>query len=131
MWNWELSLREQANTIIKSIYRNLFSVHLTFFYSFTYYLKFFIGAHAVLLIERRSRYVTVTLVAKFLDDNKPKIHRKENLHRFKLHRSYLISFNVSEVGEIFLVESERTVSKFKKWKTKFFELVHRLLEAGA
>ena len=50
MWNWELSLREQANTIIKSIYRNLFSVHLTFFYSFTYYLKFFIGAHAVLLV---------------------------------------------------------------------------------
>ena len=38
MWNWELSLREQANTIIKSIYRNLFSVHLTFFLFF--YLLF-------------------------------------------------------------------------------------------
>ena len=73
----------------------------------------------------------VAMVAKVLDDNKPKIHQKENLHRFKLHRSYLISFNLSKVGEIFLVESERTVSKFKKWKTKFFELIHRLLEAGA
>ena len=38
MWNWELSLREQASTIIKSIYRNLLSVHLTFFLFF--YLLF-------------------------------------------------------------------------------------------
>ena len=38
MWNWELSLREQASTRIKSIYRNLLSVHLTFFLFF--YLLF-------------------------------------------------------------------------------------------
>ena len=39
---------------------------------------------------------------------------KEISHRFKLHRSYSISFNLSKVGEIFGVESERTVSKFRK-----------------
>ena len=37
------------------------------------------------------------MVAKFLDDNKSK------RHCFKLHRSYLISFNLSNVGEIFWV----------------------------
>ena len=36
--------------------------------------------------------------------------------RFKLHRSYLILFNLSNVGEIFWVESERTVSKFRRKK---------------
>ena len=71
----------------------------------------------------------VALVAKRLDDNKPKIYQKENLHRLKVHRSYLISFNLSKVCEIFLVEFERTVSKFRK--SKMFELVHRLHEAGA
>ena len=74
----------------------------------------------------------VVLVAKFLDDNIPKIHQKENLHRFKLHRSYLTSIiKFVKVGDIFLVESERTVSKLRKKKTKIFELVHRLHEAGA
>ena len=69
--------------------------------------------------ERSLRHVV--LVAKFLDDNKPKIHQKENLHRFKLHRSYLISvIKFVKVGDIFLVESERTVSKLRKKKTKIF-----------
>ena len=40
-------------------------------------------------------------------------------HCFKLHRSYLISFNLSNVGKIFWVESEGTVSKFWKRKRKF------------
>ena len=133
--DWELSLREQASTINKSIYRSLLSVHLTFFLFF--YLLFEIlhwcACCAVsFCVNREEKSLRhVAMVAKVLDDSKPKIHQKENLHRFKLHRSYLISFNLSKVGEIFLVESERTVSKFKKWKTKFFELVHRLLEAGA
>ena len=74
----------------------------------------------------------VALAAKFLDDNKPKILQKENLHRFRLHRSYLISFNLSKVGEIFLIESERTVSKFRKRKTKilswFTDSMKRALE---
>ena len=33
---------------------------------------------------------------------------------FKLHRSYLILFNLSNAGEIFGVESEMTVSQFRK-----------------
>ena len=36
--------------------------------------------------------------------------------RFKLHRSYLILFNLSNVCEIFWVEYKRTVSKFRKKK---------------
>ena len=35
-------------------------------------------------------------------------------HCFKLHRSNLVSSNLSNVGKIFWVESERTVSKFQK-----------------
>ena len=50
----------------------------------------------------------VALVAKLLNDNEPKIYQKENLHKFKLRRSYLISFNLSKVGEFFLVEFEMT-----------------------
>ena len=42
-----------------------------------------------------------------------------NSHCFKLHRSYLISFNLSNTGELFRVISERTVCKFRKRKTKF------------
>ena len=42
----------------------------------------------------------VAMVAKFLDDNKPKIHLKSEF-ALKLHRSYSISFNLSNVGEIF------------------------------
>ena len=41
------------------------------------------------------------------------------MHPFKLHRSYLISFNLLKASEIFLDESERTVSKFRKGKRKF------------
>ena len=40
-------------------------------------------------------------------------------HCFKLHRSYLISLNLSNVGKIFWLESEGTVSKFWKRKRKF------------
>ena len=43
----------------------------------------------------------VAMVAKFLDDNKPKRHLKVDSYCFKLHRSHLISFNLSNVGEIF------------------------------
>ena len=63
MWNWELSLREQASTRIKSIYRNLLSVHLTFFLFF--YLLFEIlhwcacCAVSFCVNRGRSRYVTL------------------------------------------------------------------------
>ena len=74
----------------------------------------------------------VAMVTKFLDDNKPKRHLKKlNSHCFKLHRSYLISFNLSNVSEIFRVKSERTVCKFRKRKTKFLFCCHLLHKAGA
>ena len=41
----------------------------------------------VLGIERRSRYVTVPLVANFLNDNKSKRHLKSGLTLFQLHQS--------------------------------------------
>ena len=66
----------------------------------------------------------VAMVAKFLDDNKSK------RHCFKLHRSYLISFNLSNVGEIFWVKSDRTVSKFRKRKRKFLCRAHPVDKAG-
>ena len=43
-----------------------------------------------------------------------KIHLKSKLALF--HRSYLISFNLSNVGEFSGVESERTVSEFRERK---------------
>ena len=58
----------------------------------------------------------VAMVAKFLDDNKPKIHLRS---KFALHRCYSMSFNLSHVGEIFCTESERTVSEFRKDKETF------------
>ena len=51
----------------------------------------------------------IAMVAKFLDDNKRKIHLKENSPYFKLHRSYSISFNLSNVGGMSGVESKRIV----------------------
>ena len=51
----------------------------------------------------------IAMVAKFLNDNKPKIHLKENSPYFKLHRPYSISFNLSNVGGISGVESKRIV----------------------
>ena len=41
-------------------------------------------------------------------------------HCFKLNRSYSVSFHLSNVGEIFRVESQRTVFKFRKRKLTFF-----------
>ena len=58
----------------------------------------------------------VAMVAKFSDDNKSKRHLKSGFALFQLHQSYLISFNLSNVGEIFWVECERTVSKLRKRK---------------
>ena len=51
--------------------------------------------------EGRSRLRHVAIVAKFLDDNKPLSDLKVYLHYFKLHRSYSISFNLANLGEIF------------------------------
>ena len=44
----------------------------------------------------------VAMVATFLDDSKPKKSlKKVYSHYFKLHRSYSISFNLANLGEIF------------------------------
>ena len=65
-------------------------------------------------IERRSRYFTLPWS-----------------HCFKLLRFYSFSFNLSNVGEISGVESERTVSKITKRKRKFLCCVHLLHKTGA
>ena len=70
-----------------------------------------------LKIERRKSLRQVAMVAKFLDDKKLKRHLKSGFAlSVRLHRSSLISFNLSNVGKIFWVESARTVSKFRKRK---------------
>ena len=43
----------------------------------------------------------VAMVAHFLDDNKTKTSLKKLIRCFILHRSYSVSFNLSNVGEIF------------------------------
>ena len=73
----------------------------------------------------------VAMVAKFLDDNKPKIHLKSKFALFQTCRSYSISFHLSNVGEIFRMESERTVFKFRKRKRNFLCCVHLLRKVGA
>ena len=68
----------------------------------------------------------VAMVETFLDDNKPKLHLlNENSHGFKLQRSYSLSFNLSNVGEIFWIESER------KRKRNFLCCAHLLRKAGS
>ena len=70
----------------------------------------------------------VAMVETFLDDNKPKLHLlNENSHCFKLHRSYSLSFNLSNVGEIFWIQSERK----RKRKRNFLCCVHLLRKAGS
>ena len=68
----------------------------------------------------------VAMVAKYLDDDKQNVTHKIDSNCFKLHRSYSISFNLSNVGEIFWVESERE----KKGKRTFLCCAHLLYRAG-
>ena len=56
---------------------------------------------------------------------------KVNSHCFKLHRSYSISFHLSNVGEIFWIESERTICEFRKRKRNFLCCVHLIRKVGA
>ena len=53
----------------------------------------------------------VAMVAKYLDDNKPKMHLKSNSHCFKLHRSYSIQLICQMLVTFPEVESGRTVFK--------------------
>ena len=59
----------------------------------------------------------VAIEAKFLDENKLKIHLKSKFELFKLHQS------------IFWVESETTISELRKRKTNFLCCVHLLRKA--
>ena len=52
-------------------------------------------AFELMMIEKRSRYVA--MVAKFLDDNKPKTSLKKQI----CAASNFIYFNLSDVGELF------------------------------
>ena len=67
----------------------------------------------LVLIEEKS-LCHVSMVAEFLDDNKPKKSLK----------------NLSIVGEIFWFESERTVYKIRKRRRKFLRCAHLLLMVG-
>ena len=75
------------------------------------------------IIERRSRYVTLPWQQNFWMTTNRKSTSKVISHCFKLHRSS-ISFNLSNVGEIFWIESERTVSEFRKRKETILCCVH-------
>jgi len=65
------------------------------------------------LINREEKLLChVAMVAKFLDDNKPKIHFKSKFTLFQTSLIlYSFSFNLSNVGEIIWIKSERTVSE--------------------
>ena len=60
-----------------------------------------------------------------------KRHEKVNSHSFKLHRSYSISFNWHMLAKFSRVESERSVSKFRRGKRQLPCCVHLLHKAGA
>ena len=51
--------------------------------------------------ERRSRYVTFPWQQNFWMTSNRKSHLKVYSHQFKLHRSFSISFNLANLGEIF------------------------------
>ena len=73
----------------------------------------------------RSRYVTLPWLQNFSMTTKWKFTKKVNSHCFKLHRYYSVSFNLSNVGEIFWIESERSVSEFRKRKRNFLCFVQQ------
>ena len=61
----------------------------------------------------------VAMVAKFLDDDKSESHLKSEFSLFQLHRSFLISFNLSKVGEIFGLNSKGPYLSLEKEKEDF------------
>ena len=63
--------------------------------------------------------------AKFLSDNKPKTLpiKEVNSHCVKLHRSYSISFNLSNLGKIFRSWIQKDRNYVRKTKRKIFTVV--------
>ena len=59
------------------------------------------------------------MVAKFLDDDKSESHLKSEFALFQLHQSFLISFNLSNVGEIFGLNSKGPYLSLEKEKEDF------------
>jgi len=81
-------------------------------------------------IERRSRYVMLGMVVKFLDDNKPKMSLKKWIHTVS-NFSDLVQFHLicQMLAKFSGVKSERTVSKFRERKRKLlcsFKLEHEI-----
>ena len=75
------------------------------------------------------------MVAKFLDDNKPKGPLKKSLKRHVkvnshflnfIDLNYSILFSSSNLAKFSGAESERTVSKLRKIKIKFMYFTHVL-----
>ena len=74
------------------------------------------------------------MIAKFLDDNKPKASLKRRIRIVSnINFDYLIQFHLIclMMAKFSEVKSERTVSKFRKRKRKFLRCVRLLRKAGA
>ena len=61
----------------------------------------------------------IAMVAKFLDDNKPKRPLKSGFALFQTSLTYSISFNLSNAGKIFCVKSEGPYVSLEKEKQNF------------
>ena len=61
----------------------------------------------------------IAMVAKFLDDNKPKRPLKSGFALFQTSLTYSISFNLSNAGKIFGVKSEGPYVSLEKEKQNF------------
>ena len=58
----------------------------------------------ILITNRQEKFLRhVVMMATFLDDNKPKFLFKSKFALFQVHRTYSISFDLSNVGEIFWI----------------------------
>ena len=90
-----------------------------------------IFSNCVTPIERRSRYVTLPCSKTFGWQQTENSLKREFAVWLKLHRSYSIPFNPSNVGDISGVEFEGILPKFRKRKRKFSSRVHLLHKAGA
>ena len=69
--------------------------------SLQYFSQNFVAKFPDIYIEREKKSLChVAMVAKFLDDNKPKMSLKKS-HSFKLQQPCSVSFDLSNVGDIF------------------------------